>query len=236
MGVDAQVVGFPGVSSDVQVGDAVQRQAMQKSQRVVAEVDAVDVDVVDVEQQQAVRLVDHGIDELQLGQRRVGRGVVRDVLDADAPLEEVLGLPDALGDVPNGLVGERNGHQVVEMAMVAAGRQVFGVAADAVVVQKLLDGRQQFEIQRRRTAQGKRQAVADEGIALGKGSEPAPVAAADVDPVLRRDFHEVYRFTRRLALNGEALHEAAAQAQACAEDISRHRRPLPSLSNSGKAR
>ena len=66
VGVDLQVVGLVVVAGDVDVCDALARQRPQECVRVVAVVGGVDVDVVDVEQQLAIGLGQHGVDEVDL--------------------------------------------------------------------------------------------------------------------------------------------------------------------------
>src|SRR5690606_20525483 len=110
--VHVQVFGLVVVAGDVDIGDAFARQRRQVIQRVVAVVDGVDVDVVDVQQQVAVGLRQYRIDEIDLRHRLVGRGVVADVLDGDAPAQRVLDLTDAAGDMAHRLLGEGDGHQV----------------------------------------------------------------------------------------------------------------------------
>ena len=52
-------------------------------------------------------------------------------------------------------------------------------------------GLHELLVERRRTADRQRQAVDDEGIAFGEPAKFLAERAADVDPVLRRDFHEI---------------------------------------------
>ncbi len=61
-------------------------------------------------------------------------------------------MADARSNVVNRLFGKRNRHQVVELAAVAAIRQVFGVDARLVHVEKMLEVVQKAVIKRRRTS------------------------------------------------------------------------------------
>src|SRR3546814_6270064 len=73
MGVDLQVGRFVAVAGDVDVTDARRGQRTQEFVRVVAVVGGVDDDVVDVQQQVAVGLGEHGVDEVDLVHRLEGR-------------------------------------------------------------------------------------------------------------------------------------------------------------------
>src|SRR5579885_274192 len=194
--VDDQVGGFVVVPGDVEIGDALARQRADELHRVVAVVDAVDVDVVDVEQQIAVGFGEHRAGELDLAHFPARRGIVRRILDRHAPAEDVLGAADARGDPVHGFLGERDRHQIVQVAVVGTEREVFAVETDAVVVEETTDLVQQGLVERRRTAERQRQTVAYERVAFGEGSERAAELAADVDPVLGRDLEEVDRRVR----------------------------------------
>ena len=63
--INQQVVAFVVVPRHVHVDDALCRDAAQKGARIVAVVDAVDVDVVDVEVQPAIGFIHNGIDEFE---------------------------------------------------------------------------------------------------------------------------------------------------------------------------
>ena len=158
--IDLEVVGLVVMAGDVQAGDARRRHRIDEGARIVAVVDRVDVDVVDVEQQVAVGLGQHRVDEVDFAQRLVGRGVVADVLDRDAPPERILHLRDADGHVLDGFVGERQRQQVVEMAAGAAVAQVFAVEGDVVAIQELARLAHERHVQRVGPAQRQRQPVA----------------------------------------------------------------------------
>src|SRR5262249_18531861 len=85
-----------------------------------------DEDVVDVEQDAAIRLLGDGGKELPFRHRRVPEGdVARDVLEQDAAPEPILDLPDATDDMVDRLVGVGERQQIVRVAMaVAAPAQV----------------------------------------------------------------------------------------------------------------
>ena len=64
VGVHLQIFGLVIMSGDMEIHHALGRQRLQKFLRIVAVIDAVDVDVVHVEQQVAVRLGQHRVDKL----------------------------------------------------------------------------------------------------------------------------------------------------------------------------
>src|SRR3569623_759944 len=68
---------------------------------------------------------------------------------------------------------------------------MFAVQLDAVRIEQAADLHDQGFVQRRRAAQGERQAVAEEGIAFGEMAQRPAERAADVEPVFRRDFLEI---------------------------------------------
>src|SRR3546814_17291208 len=90
MGVDLQVGRLVAVAGDVDVTDARRGQRTQEFVRVVAVVGGVDDDVVDVQQQVAVGLGEHRVDEVDLVHRLEGRGVVGEFLHRDPPAGEHL--------------------------------------------------------------------------------------------------------------------------------------------------
>ena len=148
MGVDAQVLAPLAMARDVDVYGAFAGQSIQERFRVVAEIDAVDVDVVDVEQQIAIRLIDHRVDKLQLAHLLARSGIAGDVLDSYAPFQDLLGPLDASGHVFHGLRGEWNRHEVIQMALIATVTQVLRVAAHVERIKKRLDVVEQVGIER----------------------------------------------------------------------------------------
>jgi hypothetical protein len=213
MRVHAQVLGLDVMPGDMRIDDALARQRLEEGQRVVAVVDAVDVDVVDVQQQAAVGALQHRQQEFEFAHPCARRGVVRDVLHRDRPLQDVLHAADARGDIFDRLGGEGNRHQVVQMAVVGTVGEMLGVITDAMGIEKALHVAHEILVQRRRAAERQRQAVADERVAFGQRAELAPARAADVHPVLRGDFQEGSRFwkvVRQRAQEGPPQTEAGA--------------------------
>ena len=125
MGVDDQVFGFVVVARDMRIRDPLRGQALHELDGIIAMVDRVHVDVVDIDQQVTVRFCEHSIDEfnfLHLGSGR--RCVVGRVFHRDALTEDVLYTQDAFGDVIDSFFGKRNRQQVIQMAIVRAVGQV----------------------------------------------------------------------------------------------------------------
>ena len=128
------------MAGDVDVAGPVQRQGSHELERIETEVEAIDVDVVDVEVQQAVGLAHHGRDEFGFAHLGAGRcDVVGGVLDAYAHAEDVLGATDAIRHPAHGLGAAGNRQQVIELAVVAAPRKMFGIEAHAVLAHEALD-------------------------------------------------------------------------------------------------
>src|SRR5690606_33436634 len=87
--------------------------------------------------------------------------------------------------------GEGDGHQVVQVAVVAAVAQVFAVERHPVLVEEAAHAPQEWFVQRPGAAERERQAVAGEHVPLGQLGEAPAQPAADADPVLGRHFQEV---------------------------------------------
>jgi hypothetical protein len=214
--VDDQVFGFAIVTGHVHVHHALRRQAADEQHRVVAEVDAVHVDVVDVQMQPAVGFLEHGVDEVGLRHLADRSGhVERGVLDRDAGLEDVLRAPDPGRHVAHGFLRERYRQQVIELAVVGGVGQVLAVQRDAVGAHEFLHARQEQLVELGRSAQRKRQAVADERVALGEAAQAAAGRAAQVDPVLWGELEEPDDF-RNPGL--QRWNQLAPQAEARAMD------------------
>ncbi len=213
VGVDPEIGGLRMVPRNVKIPDARCRHLVQKRTGIVAVVDAVHDDVVDVEHEIAVGFFEHGERELEFTHRRVGRRIVGDVLECDALPENILYATYAAGDPAHGLRRKRDRQQVVEVSVVAAVTQVFGILTYAVSFHEVADGPHQVLVQGRRGADRQGQPVRDEGIALREKAELLPQAPADPDPVLRRHLHEVH-LGRRILL--QLPRDGTPQAKACA--------------------
>ena len=191
VGVDLEAIVLVEMAGDVQRCNAMGRDAGEEIEGVVVVVAGVDEDIVDVQQQVAVRFGQHGVDEVDLAHVRAGHGVVGDVLHRDAPAQHVLHLGDAPGDVLHGFTGERQRQQVVDVATGSAVAQVLAVQLHLVQVEEGAGLCQQGAVQRVRAAQRQRQAVAGQAVALAELAQRGTVGTADADPVVGRDLEEI---------------------------------------------
>ncbi len=213
--IDPQVLGFDVVSREMEITDSLCRHLQHELVRVVAMIDAVDNDIVDVEHQVAIRFLEDGIHKIRLGHRGICGRVIGNVFQRNTLLENILHPPYAFGDIADSLFREGDRHQVVKLAIVAAVAQVFGVHADVVFGHERLDIANELLVERCGPADGQRQAVDEERVALREPAELLAERAAHVNPVFRRDLHEV-------DLGGRIRHQLvgnrATQAEAGAAD------------------
>lgn len=127
-------------------------------------VDGIDEEIVDVQQQVAIGLFQHRIDEVGFRHRLVGGRVVGDVLHRDAPTQRILRLADARGDMVHGFLGEGDRHQVVQMSVVGAVAQVLAVQDDVVLVEEAARAGEEGVVQRGYAAERQRQSVAGQRV------------------------------------------------------------------------
>ena len=111
----------------------------------------------------------------------------------------------------DGIVGERDGHEVVELAVIAAGAEVLRVKADVVLGHECLDVQHELLVEWRGRADRQRQAVDDERVTLGEPAQLLALCTADMNPVLWRDFHEVDLGRR---IRHQLVEQRAPQAEA----------------------
>ncbi|MNY34078.1 hypothetical protein D3C86_1683910 [compost metagenome] len=119
------------------------------------------------------------------------RGVVRDVFHRQASPENVLGLTNARGDVVHRFFGKRQRQQVIQVTIITAVAQVLAVQRHVVVIEEAANLMQKIDVQRRRPAQGQRQAMTGQRIAFSQDAQCRTMGTADADPVFRRDFQKV---------------------------------------------
>src|SRR5207237_6968394 len=116
-----QVGALVAVAGEMELGDAVGRHSRDVFGGGEPVVAGADVDVVDVEENAAIRAAGHLAEELPLADRRLAEGDIRgDVLEQHLPPERLLHLPDALDDMGEGLFGERKRPEVVDIAAAMA--------------------------------------------------------------------------------------------------------------------
>jgi len=98
-----------------------------------------------------------------------------------APAEGVLHLADAVGDAPHGSLGERDRHQVVEVSVVRAVREMLRVQQDAVLVEEVTQPGEELAVERAGTTDRQRQPVIHERVArLELAQAPAVCAATPI--------------------------------------------------------
>src|SRR5688572_19282420 len=106
MGVDDQVLGLVIMASHMHGDYAFWFQAGEENRWIEAVVHRVDVHIVNVEQQVAIRLAEYCVGERQFVHVLMSSGVVRDVLYSKTTTENVLCTADARSNVMNGLLSE----------------------------------------------------------------------------------------------------------------------------------
>ncbi len=119
VGVDDQIPGFIMMTRYMHIDNALGGHGTDEFDRIVAVVHAVDVDVVDVEMQVAVRFRQHGPNKFNfahIGNRSLH--VERDIFQGDAPLQNILGAPNPRGNIFYCFFGERHREQIIEVATV----------------------------------------------------------------------------------------------------------------------
>ena len=115
--IDLEILGLVEVPGDVNIARPLQRQGLQENQRIIAVVDAVHVDIVHVQQQITVALLQYGRDELGFTEIPVRLRIIGCILEGNGGADNILYLADALGHVMHGLLGERNGQEVIQMPL-----------------------------------------------------------------------------------------------------------------------
>ena len=194
VGVD-QMGGVVAVAGEVELDDPLVGQRPDEPVGVHVVVEARHVDVVDVEEQPAVRLLGQAGDELPLVHGRILEGNVgAGVLQHERALQEVLDGSDALHHVAQGLLGERHRQQVVGVAAEhARPAEVVGDPMGLDLLRQPLELAQILEIERVGGADGERYAVHDDGIALSDLLEHIAGPALRVDVVFADDLEPVHR-------------------------------------------
>ena len=147
MGVDPEVFILHEMPRQVEIAYALCGHRVQELMRVIAVIDAVYDDIVDVEHEVAVCLFKYRQKELAFRHRRIDRGVVTDIFERHTLFENVLHSAHALSNILDGLLRERDRHQVVELPIITAVTQVFRVHADIVHCHEFLDVPDQLFIQ-----------------------------------------------------------------------------------------
>jgi len=109
------------VAGHVHVRDAFGGHLADEFERVIAVIDAIHINIIDVQVQPAIGFFHHGADELDfthLIDRR--HDVERGILHGDARFEDVLRTFDARRDVFHRVLGKGDRQQVIQVTIVAA--------------------------------------------------------------------------------------------------------------------
>ncbi len=126
MGVYDQVFGFVIVTGDVYVSNSFSWQLIEEFIGIIAVVDAVNVDVVDIQVQQTIGFIDDMIDEVYFRHVRIGLcQVIRNILQRHALAQDVLHSHHAFRHVVSSGFSEWYGHQIIQLSTVSAVRQMF---------------------------------------------------------------------------------------------------------------
>src|SRR5690606_29289894 len=104
----------------------------EELQRVVAMVDAVNVNVINIQQQIAIGFSDNSIDEFDFAHLLLGCAVVGCVFDGDALFQNVLRLANSRSYITDGFFGEGYWQQIIKLASIAAVTQVLAVIMNTV--------------------------------------------------------------------------------------------------------
>ena len=99
-------------------------------------IDAIDVNIIDVEQQRAICARQYIEQKFNLRHLLAWGAVVRHVLDRDLLAQDVLYLLNSVTDVFDGLLRKRKGQEVIQVAGIAAVAQMLAVANRPVLLQK----------------------------------------------------------------------------------------------------
>ncbi len=91
----------------------------------------------------------------------------------------------------HGVICKRNRHQVIQLTIITAITQVFRIEGDIVLIHECFDITQQRYIEGGGGANAQGKAVNKKRVALREEAKLICQLAADIDPVLGRDFHEV---------------------------------------------
>ena len=155
MGVDNQAVRFDVMPGDMQVADAVCGHGADEFHRLIAMIDTVDVDVVHVKQQVAIRFLNDGTNKLRFVKFTFGRQIVGHILQRHPFADNILNLLHTPGGMGDGFFSEWHGQQVVELAAVIRVGQMFAVNRNPVFTNEISGTRNQRFVQRCGAADGK---------------------------------------------------------------------------------
>src|SRR5579875_1440630 len=141
-----------------------ERDGINKRASIVAMIDGVHVDIVDVEKQPAISRFGYLAQKLRFRQLAAGRVHIEgDVLEQERATDKILHALDALGDVPDGLAGKGQRQQIVHVdAVDAAEAEMIAPPGRTGGIKKMFQILQVLGIQLVGAAHGKVDAVRDQ--------------------------------------------------------------------------
>ena len=140
------------VAGDMEVGDSIGRKRLEKLVRGITMIDAIDVNIVHVEQQIAIRSLKYGREEFDLVDLLPERGIVGNVFDRNSPFQHILHLTNSPRSVGGCFLRERHRQEIIEMPIVPAKaqmfaiNQMFAIKKHPVLIEKLLQGVEEIKI------------------------------------------------------------------------------------------
>ena len=152
MGVNQQIVRLGKMTGDMQITNTLRWHCTNISQCITAMINTVDVDIVYVQQQVTIGLFQHLINKFRLRHYLARFQITGDIFDNQSLTENILHPHNPLRDIIGRRRRKRDGHQVVQMAVIAAIAQVLTVGLDIVLTQKLTHLPHQRFVQRCRAA------------------------------------------------------------------------------------
>lgn len=193
MRIDEEILGFDIVSGHMKPDNPLYRHLADEFSRIVAMIDAVDVDIVDIQKETTICLLQNRPNEISLIHGLTRCRVVGDIFDGHFLTQNILSHTNAMGDMLDSLLRKRDRHEVIKMTLIAAIAQVFTVSKDPMILDKRAKLGDEAGIQGILASQRKGEAVGNKGMLLGQRAKQASQSATDPHPVLRRDFKKIDR-------------------------------------------
>jgi hypothetical protein len=108
MGIDDQILAFIMMASYMHIHNSLPRHGLDEFERIVAVINTVDVNIIDVEMQVAVRFRQYGLNKIDFAHISNWRLHVKGgIFKCYSTLQNILGLPNALSNVFYRFFGER---------------------------------------------------------------------------------------------------------------------------------
>ena len=181
------------VAGEMKLAHSGFRDGLQVGQRVEAVIDAADVDIVDVEQDGAIRALRDLAQEFPFAHLGGVEGqIARDVLQQDLPPEGVLHLTDSRHDRSERLLRVGQGQEIVQVASVDPGpAQMIGNPMRFDACRKRANSGEIVEVDGIGAADRQRHAVHDQREALANALQVVERLAAGDEIVFGDDFEPV---------------------------------------------